>query len=438
MAFLALTVPYANRVMFCDEANTLYQYASDPIRALFSYATPNNHMLHSIQIGAITSLAGQSSPVVRFPALAAAAIALALAYRVAARLMPGPNRQRRRAGLAAAALLATAFGFADYAINARGYTFAIVLTLVLIDLLFAENPARFRRRTHRFSVMATAAALVLTLPTIVLASGPAWLWLLARARRDRRFLEPVAALAFGTLAGAVPYLPSLAAGLIGSHLGMFGEFDFGLMANGRLAMAFSTTSAPALGAAFALAVLAGAWASARTHPPAVLVAAVLVGTALLAAAGQFSLTGKVLFARNFLYLLAPLAVLGGIGAAWALRRATAPAAALALALSIGPFALLDGVYVEKAVITQIEAMLQPNDWLIAAPCLNAPVLHYFSQAGQTAVLTERPGVDRVLLITRAGTPASNLAPLGAERWAATCQPAGEPLWSEVTVYACPR
>ena len=63
---LALYAPYLNRIMFCDEANTLYQYSQDLARALFSYATPNNHMLHSALVWTMTHLAGTSTVAVRF------------------------------------------------------------------------------------------------------------------------------------------------------------------------------------------------------------------------------------------------------------------------------------------------------------------------------------------------------------------------------------
>src|SRR5215470_2303126 len=85
LAANALYAPYINRIMFCDEANTLYQYASSLVRALFSYATPNNHMLHSALVWGVTNLAGSSPVAVRFVALSSALLATALMFRVASR-----------------------------------------------------------------------------------------------------------------------------------------------------------------------------------------------------------------------------------------------------------------------------------------------------------------------------------------------------------------
>src|SRR6185312_135279 len=115
LAANALYAPYINRIMMCDEANTLYQYAASLVRALLSYATPNNHMLHSALVWGVTNLAGTSTVAVRFVALSSALLATALMFRVASRFAS------YRAGVAAAVFMMTTLTFADYAVNARGY-----------------------------------------------------------------------------------------------------------------------------------------------------------------------------------------------------------------------------------------------------------------------------------------------------------------------------
>ena len=100
------------------------------MRALFSYATPNNHMLHSALVWTVTNIAGSSPVAVRFVALSSALLATALMFRVASRFASF------RAGVAAAVFMVTTLTFADYAVNARGYSLSVALTLLLIDRLF--------------------------------------------------------------------------------------------------------------------------------------------------------------------------------------------------------------------------------------------------------------------------------------------------------------
>ncbi|MEO8393863.1 MAG: hypothetical protein ABI700_12800, partial [Chloroflexota bacterium] len=159
LAANALYAPYINRIMMCDEANTLYQYADDLLRALFSYATPNNHMLHSALVWTITNLAGTSPVAVRFVALSSALLATALMFRVASRFAGF------RAGVAAAAFLIATLSFADYAVNARGYTLSVALTLLLIDRLFLTRSIYTRR--YRYSLLLISFALILLLPSMI-------------------------------------------------------------------------------------------------------------------------------------------------------------------------------------------------------------------------------------------------------------------------------
>lgn len=433
----AMLLPYTDRVMYCDEANTLYQYAGSPVRALFSYATPNNHLLHSLQVWAMTTLAGTSGVVVRFPAFAAALTALALVYRTSARLITGDALRRRNAGLLSMAFLLTAFGFADYAINARGYTLSIALTLALIDLVFTTPPGRFYRRRHQYSLILVSAALLLTLPSMILASGAVGLWALLQQRRDRRWRRIAAALIVGGLIGALPYLPSLLAGLVSAHLGMFGEFDLLYLLEGWMGMVFSTGSAPVLGALFAAAALYGGVLSARSSKPTALPAAgLLLGIAGAAVLGQFALTGHALFARNYLYLIAPLALLAGAGGA-RLLRGFSPAAVLLLTAA-GAFSLpaLDGVYMEKAILGQIDQHVRDSDWLIVGPCLNAPTLHHLTQTGRADLLFERPGVSRVIVVTREGRIQDNLAYFDAADRVRACQPFSDIAWASVNAFVC--
>ncbi len=424
---------YSNRVLRCDEANTLYQYASDPLRALFSYATPNNHLLHSLQVWAITSLAGTSALVLRFPAFAALLIALALAYRVGRRLAGGDHR----AGVLALILLGTAHIIPDFAINARGYTLAVALTLALIDLVFATSPVRFERRTYQYSLMAISAAHVLTLPSMILATGAVGLWVLVRQTQDQRYRLLIAPLIIGTLIGTIPYLPSATTGVIGLHLGAYGIFDLGVLLNEWSQMVFSTSSAPVISVFFGAALVLGVIAALVTRRHKALTATlVVVGVGVLAILMQYALTGRTLFARNYLYLIAPLVLLAGAGGVWLLRRATLPVALIILLISVSTWARLDSPEAfERIVIEQVNERVTASDWLIVGPCFNAPVLHYLTHNERSEVLFERPNIDRVVVLSREGTLDDTLALFDATNRVSACQP--DPTWTPiVNAFTC--
>ncbi len=133
LATFGFYVSFVSRTIQYDEAYTLRHFAVHPGIALLSYTEPNNHMLHSLLVWVSTTLAGMSLVAVRFPALLMALLAVAMMYRVGCRLGGW------QVGLLAAAFLVTNGVFADYAVNARGYTLAIFLTLALVDQVFLSK-----------------------------------------------------------------------------------------------------------------------------------------------------------------------------------------------------------------------------------------------------------------------------------------------------------
>lgn len=137
--------PFLLRTIRYDEAYTLHYFAYSPIIALFDWAAPNNHKLYSLLVW-FARLGLPDLFALRSPAFLAALVSIALLYRLAG----------RRTGLFAAALLATNPVFADYAVNGRGYTLMIALTLVFILV------------TRRRALFWCTIALVLTLPSCVI------------------------------------------------------------------------------------------------------------------------------------------------------------------------------------------------------------------------------------------------------------------------------
>jgi hypothetical protein len=139
LIFAALTIPYLNRTMQYDEAYTVRHFAVSPVRALFSYTDPNNHLLHSFIVWGISLVSGTSPVAVRFPAFGFALLSLGMMFRLGKRLI------NFEGGVMAAILLATNLTFADYAVNARGYTLSIFLALALIAQVFAGKLRSLQR-----------------------------------------------------------------------------------------------------------------------------------------------------------------------------------------------------------------------------------------------------------------------------------------------------
>ena len=426
LAANALYAPYINRIMMCDEANTLYQYSLNLVRALFSYATPNNHILHSTLVWTVTTFAGTSTVAVRFVALAAALISVALMFRVATRFAG------LRAGVAASALLLTALGFAGYAVNARGYTLTGALTLLLIDRLFLTRVIWTRR--YRYSLLAISFALTLTLPSMIMLLGAAGLWVIWKARTQRRYRALLLPLIFGVLLAGAFYAPSLLQGeILTQDITLFGETDLLLMLRLWAGEIFGTAG---IGLLFVLACAAGIVVLARHYPRARTVIALVVGVTAACALAQYLVTHKVFYARNYLYLVAPLALLGGIGLSRVVRRWTVPLVAALLVLSVIPLRALDGDYIEKDVLARVAQNVGATDQILAGPCFNAPIQYHLLHSDQSEKLFSTPPKQRVFVLYREGTYENVLELYNMQDNVTACQPVSDGSWSPFDVYVC--
>jgi hypothetical protein len=425
LGMLALYTPYLSRIMFCDEANTLYVYAQDLARALLSYATPNNHMLHSALVWGVTNLAGTSAPVVRFIALAGAMLSVALMFHVAAKLAG------LRAAVAASAFLITNFAFADFAINARGYTLSVALTLLLIDRIFLAKNIWTRR--YAYSLMGICFALILLLPSMLMLIAAAAVWILWRARVQRRYFKLLPPLVIGVAAAAIFYLPSFAQGLFSQHLNEFGESDLLVLLRLWLEQTFNT---PMIGLIFAASCVAGVVVLARRYPRARAIIATMLAVTVLVAVAQILVLHKLFFARNYLFLVAPVALLGGIGFSYFARRWTIPLTALVLVASVIPLRSLDGDYLEKQVVALVEQNVGEHDQILCGPCFNAPVQHYLLHNDQGYKLFYTPDKERVFVLLREGTYNDVLALYNMQDNVTECKPVTDGSWGAFEVYLC--
>lgn len=425
LGMLTLYTPYLNRIMFCDEANTLYVYSQDLARALLSYATPNNHMLHSTLLWLVTNLMGTSAPVVRFIALSGAMLSVALMFRVAGKIAG------LRAAVAACVFLITTFAFADFAINARGYTLSVALTLLLIDRLFLTRNTW--TRGYRYSLLLICFALILLLPSMLMLIVAGGAWVLWRARSQRRFLSLLPPMIMGVAVAGVFYLPSFMQGLFSQHINEFGENDLLVLLRLWLEQTFST---PVTGLVFAASCIAGGVVLVRRYPRArAIIVTVLVVTALVAVV-QLLVLHKLFFARNYLFLIAPVALLGGIGFSALARRYTVPLMALVLVASIIPLRALDGDYLEKQVISYINQNVGEHDQILCGPCFNAPVQHYLLHNDMGYKLFYTPETERIFVLLREGTYHDVLELYEMQDRVAGCQPVTDGSWGTFEVYTC--
>lgn len=425
LGMLALYTPYLNRVMFCDEANTLYVYSQDLARALLSYATPNNHMLHSAMLWLVTNLGGTSAPVVRFIALSGAMLSVALMFRVAGKIAG------LRAAVAACVFLITTLAFADFAINARGYTLSVALTLLLIDRLFLTR--NVWTRGYRYSLLLICFALILLLPSMLMLIAAGGVWVLWRARAQRRFLSLLPPMIVGVGVAGIFYVPSFMQGLFSQHINEFGENDLLVLLRLWLEQTFST---PVIGLIFAASCIAGAVVLVRRYPRARAILVTVLAVTALVAVVQLLVLHKLFFARNYLFLVAPVALLAGIGFSTFARRWTLPLMALVLVASVIPLRALDGDYLEKQVVALVEQNVGDHDQILCGPCFNAPVQHYLLHNGQGAKLFPSPDKERVFVLLREGTVEDVLALYDMQDKVTGCQLVTDGSWGTFEVYTC--
>jgi hypothetical protein len=310
---VALYSSNLRHTMQCDEANTLYKYAINPISALFAYTTPNNHLFHSFGVWITTSLMGFSHIAVRYTAFMASIITFAMAYRV------GRKTLNHHSGLASMALLFVSLGLARFTVVARGYTLSAVLTLILIDLIFLSENGQSRR--HNYAIILVSYLLLMVLPSMMLLIVPILIWKLWQMRQtfSNQHLSDIVGICIGGISAFCFYLPSILTGSALEHLGKFGEPNVPALLSRWLELLyepfiFGVISLVATGVGIAFLII-------KSHRPRLFVGIVLIlvmaiGTAVV----QYALTEHTLYARNYFYLLPVMTLLGGIGLSVVVRR----------------------------------------------------------------------------------------------------------------------
>lgn len=311
LVVMAFYSPYLDHTMQCDEANTLYKYASNPFSALLAYTTPNNHLFHSFLVWITTSLMGLSQVAVRLATFMGAMLTIAMGYRV------GNKVSGMTAGIATMMLIALSTGMMGFAVDARGYTVSTFLTLALIDQVFLED-GRFSKKQNYLLVL-ISFLLLYTLASMFLMIIPALLWLIWNYSRVRQriYKDKTVAIIMGGILAGIMYLPAVVSGAATEHLGGFGEPSLDVLIIRWLELIYSPLFIAGIVLLFCFAGLI--YLTRRRHVysrTVLLIFAVAIGIAV----AQFLLTGRTLYARNYFYLMPTLAILGGVGIALLPKR----------------------------------------------------------------------------------------------------------------------
>lgn len=415
--FAAHTAPHLTRTLHYDEAYTGQHFAVSPVRALLSYTEPNNHMLHSFFAWFSRQIVGDSPFALRLPAFTAALIGLALIQRIGTRL------GGHAAGIGAAVLLALCYTYVDYAVNARGYTLAICLTLVFIDLVFLRPPGKRQRNS---ALLLTSAALILTLPSMLLLVVCGIAFAVQRSvlslRRERAYRALIAPQIVGVVIGGMFYLPAALYGELTRQAARFGNHDLATFITEVLTTWFPS---PIIGiVAFGLAVV-GLMLIGRRDERTRQMIMFVGGGALILTALQWLVTRSVFYGRNYLYLAPLIFLVGGLGLAHLLRIARVHPALLLILMLFVPSSGLSAPTQIDAALRFADEYLSDTDTLVMGCCIDEPVRYTLIHARRAPQVITGAHTRRVFLMaTDAGdyTALQALAALPIE----TCVPLDYP------------
>jgi hypothetical protein len=203
----AYRLAYITRPIYTDEAYTYVYFVSDGLGDILTdYREPNNHIFQTILAWVSVSLFGVHEWALRLPVFLAGA-ALIPATFVAGRRLYDPT-----AGLVAAAVVAVNLPLAEYAINARGYSFLALFYALLTAWGVALVAQPTAGKWTRYGVVAALG--LYTVPVMVFPLGAAALWLLVSfwltyPRRDatRYTVQMAVTLGLAAVATVALYMP---------------------------------------------------------------------------------------------------------------------------------------------------------------------------------------------------------------------------------------
>lgn len=420
----ALYTPYLDRPMEYDESYTFFHYSINPAYALLSYVNPNNHLLHSLGVWAAKNTIGTAPIGIRMTAFSAALLAIAMLYRV------GRQYYGHLVGITATCFLISSLWFANYAVNGRGYTLNIFLSLALMaQMQFVQRYYRLKR-IHTYGLLLNSAALMMVLPSsaILISSNILWIFWKFKAQ-IKRAIRATAPLITGAIIGTLFYLPSI--GNADEQLNQFG------LKPDQLIVEFVQLSSntPGLGPTLLLSAIAGcflAYSSARSSWQYHIF---IVLTALLLIPVQYAILGKVFFGRNYIYLLTLLTMWGGLTITSIFQRYTYPIIISIFIVSSIIFRRLDDERDSLELATLVEKNVAGHEAVIIGCCLNEPTWYYLVKRGKLDLLTTEPGTQTVYVVeTRFDSYSMLLQEYALDKYVDVCEITSG--WEPYNVYRC--
>jgi len=166
-----LRLVFINRPMEYDESYTFSEFARHSFRQVITdYHVPNNHVFHTILVRVSFLIFGNSPWAIRIPALLAGIALVPAIYFLAVRLYSVS------VGWIAAAVTAALPVLVFYSVNARGYTWICLWTVLLLLL---SDYVRRKRSPAAWALMVVVTALgFYTIPIMLYPFGIAVTWLL--------------------------------------------------------------------------------------------------------------------------------------------------------------------------------------------------------------------------------------------------------------------
>ncbi len=205
LAGAGLRLIYIDLPLRYDEAYSYLEYARFPwFITISKYTAPNNHIFHNLLMNLSVRVFGNAEWAIRMPAFVAGVLVIPSTY-VFAKGIRG-----REAAIWAAGWVACSSPLIEFAINSRGYSLVVLLTLT--SWLLAMKLAVTRNQAAECLLMLVAAIGLWTVPTMLFSLLMVWCWLIGidvSKRQWQHCLRDVGIVAASLVFTGLCYLPTV-------------------------------------------------------------------------------------------------------------------------------------------------------------------------------------------------------------------------------------
>lgn len=387
LTLLAISVFYIlqlGNVITYDESYTYYTYAYDPLVALIHYTRPNNHQFHSLLVWLSTTFVGGSVVAIRLPVLLAAMLTLSFTYQLAKRFY------NARVAWVSVIILASQPLFVQYATEARGYMVSMLLVVILMTRVYRSQ---LDSKKNTYAIMFLCGALLITLPTSVIAIFGILLWGILFHDWKSYAQKVIVPAMIGCILGGTFYVFPLMQGWLSQFSEMFGyqqPTQF-LSDMGKDFLFIAPSSAFLFGA-----VILSLFFYKFSKRPIQLMFALILSTIGVMIA-QWIILHTLVFPRNLVFFV-PVAVLviGGLFEVVPKNRWVVMILAVLAFVSLYTQVQVERTRTEDIVET-ISQYAQEGDYLVMGCCEEFPVGYELDQLGFGYLLYAERDYDRVVI-----------------------------------------